>query len=188
MLTSATDDARLVADCAAGDDDALAMLYDRYGRAAYSLALRIVRDPALAEDAVQEGFLAAWRGAARFDAGRAKVSTWLLTLVHHKAVDLVRREAARPIQATDVVPDDADRTDVAGDVIAGLERTRIDDALTRLSAAHREVLTLAYFGGLTQSELAARLGEPIGTIKSRTHAALQRLAELLSDDRSDRSR
>ncbi len=185
MTTQAFDDARLVAGCAAGDDAALATLYDRYGRAAYGLALRIVRDPSLAEDAVQEGFLAAWRGAARFDAARAKVSTWLLSLVHHKAVDLVRREAARPAQPTDTLPERGDGADLADDVLAGFERARVEAALARLSEPQRQVLTLAYFDGFTQSELADRLGEPIGTIKSRTHAALARLRDLLAEGRDD---
>jgi RNA polymerase sigma factor (sigma-70 family) len=179
-------DASLVARCAAGDDLALAGLYDRYGRAAYGLALRIVRDPSLAEDAVQEGFLAAWRGAARFDAARAKASTWLLSLVHHKAVDLVRREEARPAQPTAEVPEpEAGEDEVSRSAMDGYERRRIDAALDRLSTSQREVLVLAYFDGLTQTELADRLGEPLGTIKSRTHAALARLRVVLGEDGAD---
>jgi RNA polymerase sigma-70 factor (ECF subfamily) len=182
MASRELSDASLIARCAAGDDGALASLYDRYGRAAYGLALRIVRDPALAEDAVQEGFLAAWRGAARFDAARAKASTWLLSLVHHKAVDLVRREEARPAQPTADVPEGAAGDDVPGTVLHGFERRRIDAALDRLSTPQREVHVPAYFDGLTQTELADRLGEPLGTIKSRTHTALARLRVLLADE------
>jgi len=182
MASRELSDASLIARCAAGDDGALASLYDRYGRAAYGLALRIVRDPSLAEDAVQEGFLAAWRGAARFDAARAKASTWLLSLVHHKAVDLVRREEARPAQPTAEVPEGEAGDDVPRTVLHGFERRRIDAALDRLSTPQREVLVLAYFDGLTQTELADRLGEPLGTIKSRTHTALARLRVLLDDE------
>ncbi len=97
-------DEALVALVARADEDALAELYDRFGRVAYGLALRIVRDPALAEDAVQEGFLAVWRSAARFVAERAKASTWILTLVHRRAVDLVRREHPRRAEPLDVAP------------------------------------------------------------------------------------
>lgn len=182
MASRELSDASLIARCAAGDEGALASLYDRYGRSAYGLALRIVRDPALAEDAVQEGFLAAWRGAPRFDAARAKASTWLLSLVHHKAVDLVRREEARPASPTAEVPEGEAVDDVSRTVLHGFERRRIDAALDRLSTPQREVLVLAYFDGLTQTELADRLGEPLGTIKSRTHAALARLRALLGEE------
>jgi len=182
MASRELSDASLIARCAAGDDLALASLYDRYGRSAYGLALRIVRDPALAEDAVQEGFLAAWRAAPRFDAARAKASTWLLSLVHHKAVDLVRREEARPAQPTAELPEAVASDDVSRSALQGFERQRIDAALDGLSTSQREVLVLAYFDGLTQTELAERLGEPLGTIKSRTHAALARLRALLGED------
>jgi len=182
MASRELSDASLIARCAAGDDLALASLYDRYGRSAYGLALRIVRDPALAEDAVQEGFLAAWRAAPRFDAARAKASTWLLSLVHHKAVDLVRREEARPAQPTAELPETVASDDVTRSALQAFERQRIDAALDGLSTSQREVLVLAYFDGLTQTELAERLGEPLGTIKSRTHAALARLRALLGED------
>jgi RNA polymerase sigma-70 factor (ECF subfamily) len=176
---AATSDADLVARIARGDEAALGDLYDRHSGAAYGLALRIVRDGSLAEDAVQEAFLAVWRGAARFDATRARVSTWLLSLVHHKAVDLVRREQARPAAPTDVLPEVADPADVGGEVVSRAQRGEIERALRSLSPAQREILELAYFGGYTQSELADRLGEPIGTVKSRTHAALARLRTVL---------
>ena len=90
-----------------GDDDALGVLYDRFGRLAYRLAFRILRDRALAEDAVQEAFLAVWRSAARFVAERAKASTWILTLVHRRAVDLVRREQPRRAEPLESAPQQA---------------------------------------------------------------------------------
>ena len=172
-------DSALVARCARGDESALAQLYDRYSSVSYGLAMRIVRDAALAEDVVQEAFLAAWRGASRFDEGRSKVSTWLLSLVHHKAVDLVRREEARPKPAGEDAPERPDDADVAREVVRADDAAAVRRALVQLTAPQRQVLELAYFGGLTQSELAEHLGEPIGTIKSRTHAALGRLRELL---------
>jgi RNA polymerase sigma-70 factor (ECF subfamily) len=173
-------DEALVALVARGEEYALAELYDRHGRVAYGLALRIVRDPALAEDAVQDAFLAAWRSSGRFVAERAKASTWLLTLVHRRAVDLVRREQRRradPID--DVEPAAGEATDDL--VWLRFERERVQEALRALPDAQREALELAYYGGFTQSELADRLGLPLGTIKSRMFAGLSRLRELLED-------
>ncbi len=173
-------DADLVTRCARGDETALGELYERYGRAAYGLAQRVLRDPALAEDAVQEAFLAAWRGASRFDPGRARVASWLLTHVHHKAVDIVRREASRPPRShAGELPERGDGGDLAAEVIGRADRSVVRAALASLRREHREVLELAYFGGLSQSEVADHLGEPLGTVKSRTHAALARLRDLL---------
>ena len=173
-------DEALVALIARGEEWALAEVYDRHGRLAYGLALRILRDPALAEDAVQEAFLAVWRSAGRFVAERSKASTWLLTLVHRRAVDLVRREERRRADSIDnVEPPSGEATDEA--VWLRFERERVQDALRALPDAQREALELAYYGGFTQSELADRLGLPLGTIKSRMFAGLTRLRELLGD-------
>jgi RNA polymerase sigma-70 factor (ECF subfamily) len=173
-------DEALVALVARADEEALAELYDRFGRVAYGLALRIVRDPALAEDAVQEGFLAVWRSAARFVAGRAKASTWILTLIHRRAVDLVRREQARRAEPLEAAPQAAgDSTE--DEAWLRLRRTRVQEALKRLPDKQREALELAYYGGFTQSQLADRLGEPLGTIKSRMFSGLAALKELLAE-------
>jgi RNA polymerase sigma-70 factor (ECF subfamily) len=174
-------DEALVALVARADEEALAELYDRFGRVAYGLALRIVRDPALAEDAVQEGFMAVWRSAARFVAERAKASTWILTLIHRRAVDLVRREEPRRAEPLDSAPQAAG-DDTEDEVWLRLRRTRVQEALARLPEKQREALELAYYGGFTQSELADRLGEPLGTIKSRMFSGLATLRELLADD------
>jgi RNA polymerase sigma-70 factor (ECF subfamily) len=174
-------DEALVALVARADEDALAELYDRFGRAAYGLALRIVRDPALAEDAVQEGFLAVWRSSARFVADRAKASTWILTLIHRRAVDLVRREQPRRAEPLEAGPQAA-ADDTEDEAWLRLRRARVQEALRRLPDKQREALELAYFGGFTQSELADRLGEPLGTIKSRMFAGLATLRELLAED------
>jgi RNA polymerase sigma-70 factor (ECF subfamily) len=174
-------DEALVALVARADEDALAELYDRFGRVAYGLALRIVRDPALAEDAVQEGFMAVWRSAARFVADRAKASTWILTLIHRRAVDLVRREEPRRAEPLDSAPQPSG-DDTEDEVWLRLRRTRVQEALARLPEKQREALELAYYGGFTQSELADRLGEPLGTIKSRMFSGLATLRELLADD------
>jgi RNA polymerase sigma factor (sigma-70 family) len=167
----------LVAD---GDEDALAELYDRYGRVAYGLAQRVVRDPALAEDAVQEAFLAVWRSAATFRAERAKPSTWILTLVHRRAVDLVRREARRRGDPLEAAPDPVARP-AEEEVDVRRNRRIVQDALRRLPDDQRQALELAYYGGLTQSELAERLGLPLGTVKSRMFTGLRRLRELLEE-------
>ncbi|HVR12475.1 MAG TPA: sigma-70 family RNA polymerase sigma factor [Gaiellaceae bacterium] len=182
-------DEALVALVARDDEDALAELYDRVGRTAYGLALRVLRDERHAEDAVQEAFLQVWRSAATFRPERAKASTWILTLVHRRAVDLVRREQRRQAEP---LTDDAAGAAVAAeqtDEAAWLrfERERVQTALKRLPDLQRETLELAYYGGFSQSELAERLGVPLGTIKSRMFAGLARLRELLDESAQEGS-
>ena len=173
-------DEALVARVARSDDAALAELYDRFGRVAYGLAVRVLRDRSLAEDAVQEAFLALWRTADRFVPERSSARTWVLTLVHRRAVDAVRREERRRAEPLDNAPEESGaRTDEAAWL--ALERGRVQDALRRLPDQQREALELAYYGGFTQSELAERLGEPLGTIKSRMFNGLGRLRDLLSE-------
>jgi RNA polymerase sigma factor (sigma-70 family) len=172
-------DEAVVALTARSDEVALAELYDRFGCAAYGLALRVIRDEALAEDAVQEAFLAVWRGASRFIPERAKASTWIMTLVHRRAVDVVRREERRRTDALPEVESDPGGPSAADTAWLRLERERVQAALRKLPDQQREAIELAYYGGFTQSELAERLGEPLGTIKSRMFAGLARLRELL---------
>jgi len=176
-VTQLSDEALLEA-VAAADEQALGELYDRFGRVAYGLALRILRDAALAEDAVQEAFLQVWRGAGAYRPERAKASTWVLTFVHRRAVDLVRREERRRVEPAEALPDPtapgADET-----AVARSRRKIVQDALRRLPAEQREAIELAYYGGLTQSELAERLSQPLGTIKSRMFTGLKRLQTLL---------
>ena len=174
-------DEALVLLAARSQQAALAELYDRYGRPAYGLALRILRDEALAEDAVQEAFLGVWRGAARFLPERGKASTWILTLVHRRAVDLVRREERRRADTLEHAPEPVGGGDVDEEAWLRLQRERVQAALRQLPDQQREALELAYYGGFTQSELAERLGQPLGTIKSRMFMGLARLRELLGD-------
>ncbi len=173
-------DEALVALIARGEETALAELYDRFGRPAYGLALRVLRDSVLAEDAVQEAFLAVWRSAARFVPERGRASTWILTFVHRRAVDLVRREDRRRTEMLDEA-----QVEIGGssDEVAWLklERERVQTALRQLPDQQREAIELAYYGGFTQSELAERLGQPLGTIKSRMFGGLARLRELLAE-------
>jgi RNA polymerase sigma-70 factor (ECF subfamily) len=175
-------DEQLVAAIAGGDDLALGELYDRYSRPAYNLALRILRDSGLAQDAVQDALLGVWRTAAAFDAKRGTVSTWLLTLVHRRAVDVVRREERR---RTDVLADDAPQESgesTEDEAELRERRIRVQAALAQLPDDQRQALELAYYGGLSQSDLAERLGVPLGTIKSRMFTALAKLRELLGSD------
>ncbi len=174
-------DEALVLLAARSQQAALAELYDRYGRPAYGLALRILRAEALAEDAVQEAFLGVWRGAARFLPERGKASTWILTLVHRRAVDLVRREERRRADTLEQAPEPSGGGDVDEEAWLRLQRERVQAALRQLPDQQREALELAYYGGFTQSELAERLGQPLGTIKSRMFMGLARLRELLGD-------
>lgn len=177
-------DAQLAQRIVDGDAGALGELYDRFGRPAYSLARRICADDGLAEDVVQEAFLAFWREPGRFDRTRGRFGTWLLTLVHHKSVDAVRRESAirrRTVPATDdggewsAPPGPGADEGAIGSLVAG----QVRDALDRLPAEQRRVLALAYYGGYTQREVAALTGVPVGTVKSRMFTGVARLRSLL---------
>jgi RNA polymerase sigma-70 factor (ECF subfamily) len=178
---AAPSDEALMARVAAADEDALAELYDRFGRVAYALTLRIVRNPTLAEEAVQEAFLAAWRTAGSFRPERATAATWLLTIVHRRAVDLVRREQRRRAEPLETAAAPGDETAADVEAERGELRGVVRAALAALPFEQRQALELGYFGGLTQSEIALRLGCPLGTIKSRTFSGLTRLRELLAD-------
>ena len=179
-------DEALVALAARSEQSALAELYDRYGRTAYGLALRILRDQALAEDAVQEAFLGVWRTASRFVPERGRASTWILTLVHRRAVDAVRREQRRRAVSLDRAAEPS-VDGVEEDAWLRFQRERVQAALSRLPDAQREALELAYYGGFSQSELAERLGQPLGTIKSRMFGGLSRMRDLLGEPGTETS-
>src|SRR4051794_13892671 len=172
-------DEAVLALIARADERALAELYRRFGRRAYCLAFRILRDDALAQDAVQEGFLSVWRGAGRFTAERSKPSTWLLPPVPGRAVALARRGGRG---RADPLPDEPEAASAGPDEAEQLtQRETIRAALRQLPPEQREALELAYYGGYTQSELAERLGQPLGTIKSRMFTGLARLRETLEE-------
>ena len=181
-LAPLSDEALLALISTPEGDLALAELYDRYGRVAYGLALRVLRDSALAEDAVQEAFLTVWRSAGAFAADRGKPRTWILTLVHHRAVDLVRREQLRR-RAPELAESEEPTVGSTAEEEATLRdrRRTVQEALRQLPADQREALELAYYGGLTQSELAEQLRVPLGTVKSRMFAGLRKLGDLLGD-------
>ncbi len=176
------DDRALVARVTEGDGGALEALYGRYGRACFGLARRILADEQFAQDVVQEVFLTVWRDASRFDAARGGFSTWLLSMTHHKAVDAVRREEnLRKRRSTAEVLEgrEYDGPDVDDEVWSLLRRSRVRAALQTLPAPQREALTLAYFGGYTQREIAGLTSTPLGTVKTRMLAGMRRLRDSL---------
>ena len=185
-VASTTDDADrdVLARVSNGELDALQELYDRYRTMAYSIALRITADASLAEDVVQDAFLGAWRNAARYVEGRGSVKTWLLSIVHHRAVDAVRRR--RPTtelpEAEAPPPPPLTLPDIWAEVAGNLDREEIAAALATLSDVQREAIELAYFGGLTQVEIADRTGAPLGTVKSRVRLGLLAMRAALTGE------
>lgn len=164
-----------------GDQQAFESLYDALSGAVYGLVLRVLRDPAQSEEVTQEIFVEVWRTAPRFDASRGTARTWVLTLAHRRAIDRVRssqrardRELAEAQGAPTTPPEQPD--DV---VTARFERAEVVDALDSLGGRHREVVELAFFGGLTHTQIAERLDLPLGTVKTRIRDGLHRLRDIL---------
>jgi RNA polymerase sigma factor (sigma-70 family) len=172
---------------AAGELHALDELYERYKTMAYSIAYRITNDATLAEDVVQDAFLGAWRNAERYIAGRGSVKTWLLSIVHHRAIDAVRRrKPTSELPDIEVVPPPQFRLpDVWAEVAAGLDADDVRRALGTLSDVQREAIQLAYFGGLTQQEVADRTNTPLGTVKSRMRLGLLAMRRVLTADEQE---
>jgi RNA polymerase sigma-70 factor (ECF subfamily) len=167
---------------AEGDGQALAELYDRHARLVFSLALRILQDRADAEDIVQDVFAQVWAQARRYDPARGAVAAWMLTLARSRAIDRLRARRARPetaaeASAAESMPDSSARQDV--DLLSAEQVMRLQQALEELPEGQRVALELAYYEGLTHVEVAARLGEPLGTIKTRIRQAVIRLRESL---------
>ncbi len=183
------DDAALVAGLTRGETRALERVYERHSRAVYSLALHLLADPGAAEEVAQETFLKLWRQPAAYQPERGKLSSWLLGVAHHHAVDILRRRQLELRYRAKPAGPDADRTqdameslvqvsdDVNPEVRAGLAEQRliVADALASLPAEQRVPLELAYYRGLTQVEIASTLQQPLGTIKTRMRLALQKL-------------
>jgi RNA polymerase sigma-70 factor (ECF subfamily) len=167
------------------DDVALAELYDRYGRLAFGLAYRLLGERGAAEDVVQEAFLAVWRRAGSFQADRGSARGWLMSIVHNAAID--RRRGRFKREQTDVPLDDlafkleTDAEDTFAAVADGIVAAEVRRALTELPAEQRQAIELAYFGGLTQHEIATRTGTPLGTVKSRMRLGLHKLRTLLQE-------
>jgi len=178
-------DRRILAEIGEGRLEALEALYDRYRAMAFAIALRITADRTLAEDVVQDAFLGAWRHADRYVEGRGSVKTWLLSIVHHRAIDAVRRR--RPaVELPDPelpVPPQLVAADVWPEVAGRLDAAEVRAALLTLSDVQREAIELAYFGGLSQTEIAERTATPLGTVKSRMRLGLLALRTALTGSR-----
>ncbi|WP_166503514.1 sigma-70 family RNA polymerase sigma factor [Modestobacter italicus] len=177
-------DLELVRRVAAGDRGAVDDLYQRFRRPAFALARRVLGDDVLAEDVLQEVFLTIWRDPGSFDGTRGSVASWLLAMVHHKAVDAVRREEShrrRRSRAEDdlVLAAPTQTTDVEDAAWQRIVADRVRTALHELPAPQREALTLAYYGGYTQREVAALTDTPLGTVKTRMLAGMRRLKDTL---------
>jgi RNA polymerase sigma-70 factor, ECF subfamily len=177
-------DEALIAAVAAGDEPALGLLYDRYAKAVFSLAVRITRDQGLAEEITQEAFLRLWRNAASYTAARGRFASWLLSVTHHLAVDQLRRRQARPqaVASTDEfqvqgLPDTT--TDVEEQAWLSERREIVQRALAKLPEAQRQVIEMSYFQGMTHVQIAEALGDPLGTVKTRMRLGVMKLRELL---------
>ena len=180
-------DAELIELVANGEARALEVLYDRYSRVVYSFALRIVGDPQLAEEILQEVFFRVWQQGSGFQSNRGSLITWLLSITHNLAIDEVRKRNRRPQKADSEDPELVlgamadESTDIEQEVWLSGVRTAIVEALDRVPKEQRVVIELAYFRGLTQREIAETLGQPLGTVKTRMRLGLQKLREQLGN-------
>ena len=167
-------DATVVARVADGDTEALRLLYDRYGRIVYGMTYRLTRDSQLAEEATQDTFVAVWRRADSFDPGRAKLTTWLFVIARNRAIELIRARtrAPEPHESVEPTGQEADPADLAA---LADDAERIARALAELPENQLEVIQLAFFDGLSHGEIAERLEQPLGTVKSRIRLGLNRL-------------
>ena len=181
-VTAASPDlAELLRRSGRGDEVAFAALYDEMSARVYGLALRVVRDPSQAEEVTQEAMMELWRTASRFDSGRGSPVSWILTIVHRKAVDRVRSAEASSRRDTTYHQENAavDHDSTAEAAQASMEARRVRQALHSLTEVQREALELAYFGGYTHTEVAAMLDLPVGTAKTRIRDGLIRLRDTM---------
>jgi RNA polymerase sigma-70 factor, ECF subfamily len=167
-----------------GDPRAFELLYDRHGGAAYSLAYRIVGRQGPAEDVVQEALLSIWRSRLRYDQTRGSVRTWILGIVHNRAIDALRRSAVHdrrrePLDVVEETHETGERTDV--EVARREEARRVRGALDTLPTEQRQTIELAYFGGFTHTQIAELLGEPVGTVKGRMRLGLEKMRRQLAE-------
>ena len=186
MDYTALDDQTLVALIVQARAGALSELYDRYGRLVYSLALHSVGDSATAEEITQDVFLRVWQRARQYRADRAKVSTWLTSITRHRAIDQLRRRGSRPEQHSVAWAEIAPGSEPAANgpeaaVSLAIERERVRRAIAALPEEQQQVLALAYFQGLSQSQIAEATGQPLGTVKTRVRLGMQKLREVLQD-------
>jgi RNA polymerase sigma-70 factor (ECF subfamily) len=180
------DDAALIALVAKRDEAALAALYDRYSRLVFSVAYRVVGQRQLAEEITLDAFQNVWQAAASFRQDRGRFATWLMSVARHRAIDELRRLGVRPegssVELDQGLTDGPARSDSIEDMVSlGQRRAAVRRALAQLPDAQRRALELAYFGGLTQQEIAERLGAPLGTIKTRMRMGMQKLRRALEE-------
>jgi len=176
-------DRDLIERVSGGDHGAFSELYRRYSASAFGLANRILGDQPLAEEVLQEVFLSVWRRAGAFDPARGSVRSWLFAQIHHRSVDVVRREEAERRRSRAIVEPEATEEDMEGVIEESwlsARREHVKTALTSLPPEQRRVIELAYYNGLTQSQVADAMGVPLGTVKSRTLAAMRRLRSTLA--------
>lgn len=176
-------DEALLSAIAGRDQRAVAVLYDRYSGLAYGLAYRVLSDRNAAEDVVQDAFLSAWRRAESFQLGRGSARTWLLSIVHHRAIDHLRGTATAGRTRHDVPLDNLARVlsvdDAWREVSTLLLRERLKQGLATLPEAERQTIEMAYFGDHSQTEIAERMTVPVGTVKGRMRLGLQKLRGVL---------
>src|SRR5256886_11335329 len=171
----ADSDLELAEALAAGQVDALALLYDRYGALSYSVALRVLGDPGRAEDVVQDAFLKLWHGASRFDSHRGSLRTWVITAVRNRSIDYLRGRSAHERQEREIPPAteaSGEGSDPWREVAASIERDVIKEALASLPPEQRQAVELAYFGGYSHREIAGMIRVPLSTVKGRMRLAL----------------
>ena len=187
MKITELDDTDLIEMIVRGRTDALDELYDRYAKLVYSIAYRIVGDAATAEEITLDVFQRVWERAVSYQSSRASVSTWLSSMSHHRGIDQLRRARSRPTSVNAETPDlelpissDAEENP-EGQTEIEIERQRVRAALETLPKEQRAVLYLAYFEGLTQREIVDRLGEPLGTVKTRLRLGMQKLRKILNN-------
>jgi RNA polymerase sigma-70 factor (ECF subfamily) len=176
---------QLIALVQQGDRDALGELYDRRSKAVFGFALHLLRDTARAEEVTQEVFLNVWLKARTFDPSRGGFSTWLMTMAHHKAIDQMRRFQRQRIALEEAAQDSLVHLDTSSDSpLMGAQKAQeaetVRKALETLPVEQRTVITLAYYQGLSQSEIATRLKQPLGTVKTRMRLAIQKLRVALA--------
>ncbi len=181
-------DAALLAKLSGGSQEAAAVLYDRYGRTVFAIALHIVRDRETAEEITQDVFTSVWKKAHTYRSDQSKVATWISRMARNRAIDELRRRGVRVEKSSvrwedGVGEDPAGGRDPADQAEMALERQRVRAALASLPAEQREALALAYFRGCSQSEIAEALGQPLGTVKTRIRMGMQKLRLLLEDRR-----
>ncbi|HJU47764.1 MAG TPA: sigma-70 family RNA polymerase sigma factor [Gaiellaceae bacterium] len=172
------DDLELVRRIGEGDTNALRTLYERYGSILFGYSLRLLGDRQAAEECTQDVLLSVWRGARGYDPERAAVSSWMIAIARNRAIDAVRRRAARPADPYAEVPEGSEAPDTAERVAADDTAARVAEALAELPEGQRDVVLLAYFQGLSHSEIAEQLRLPLGTVKGRMRLALDRLRTL----------